>query len=38
MRASFCRPTVRGATPIATNDTTSMTPIVVSTLGTRESW
>ena len=36
-RASCWRPIVRGATPITTKDTTSITPTVVSTLGTSAS-
>ena len=36
--ASCCRPRVRGATPMATNETTSITPIVVSTVGSRAPW
>ena len=35
---SCWRPTVRGATPIATKETTSITPIVVSTVGSRSPW
>jgi hypothetical protein len=34
-RSLCCRPSVRGATPIATNETTSITPIVVTALGSQ---
>ena len=35
-RSLCCRPSVRGATPMTTNDTTSITPIVASALGHHE--